>query len=161
MNNQELNNGILEYKRLKEEKARCIQVRDRLKELELNSSVNEYVELARSLNILKEIRIDSDEDIIFKSFNLIAQNTNDSNHIYVLMGTYMQDKFGKEIRINTNTYLPNHLIYNLYFDLETMKQRKIGLSIVKKFEDENRIIKPSCCDYEECTTYYNNLRNNA
>lgn len=158
MNSQEIIDGISEYERLKLERARHIQIMDGLKELEQNPSVNQYIELARSLNMLKEIKFDNDEELAFKAFHFIAQDTKKSNQIYVFMGTYIQNLFGKDIRTYINICSPQHYAYNLYLDLETMKERKISLSIFKEFENKNIIIKPHYRNFEECKRYYNNLR---
>ncbi|MDO4962756.1 MAG: hypothetical protein Q4E75_01460 [bacterium] len=162
MNNSEIKNGRKKYSKLLELKLLYEKCKNDITELEIDSKVQLYLNLSQKekhlidkrdeMLISELIRYDSvrrylyakqildtyndktlsDSRIVNKSFSGLACRTKDSNNIFIYMGSY--DK-SDSICIEQNKK-----IYNLYLDLETQVDKKVLLSDVNDFEENNIVV---------------------
>lgn len=158
MNNQEIQNGISEYQRLKQEKEELIKYKERMDQLSKDENVAEYICLANKFNMTMDQSVYKDEQLAFMAFDEIARTTCSSNRIYVFMGRYMETLFGDDVKIPNEDYPLMNYAYDLYYDLENMQKIKVNIYNTAKFQKENRIIKSNHFDLEHYKKYYTKLR---
>lgn len=162
MNNSEIKNGRKKYFKLLELKLLYEKCKNDIIELENDSKVQLYLYLSqkekslsnkRDKMLLSELLEDkvvekyiytkqildtyndktlSDSRIVNKSFSGIACRTKDSNNIFIYMGSYDKD--------DVICIEQDKKIYNLYLELETQVDKKVLLSDVNDFEDNNIVV---------------------
>lgn len=126
MNDKELKQARKQYQT-------NLKINKELEELQKTKEVLRYLQLANLPQITK-----TEEKILIDAFVPIANNTKDSNNIYVFMGSYYKyNDNTKEILLRKNDSLSN---YNYYWDLETEKCIHVPKEQVEEFEKNNIII---------------------
>lgn len=129
----------------------------RIKELEKDSNVKEYISLIGLSNYNKEFINDSDNEIIryiyTKYICKIMENT--TNKIYVYLGTFKySNEFDgvhsySDIRIDYND---KNADYRLYQDIELLYSKKVAIKDCNLFEKNNIVINPH--SYYKMSEYY-------
>lgn len=114
------------------EKNKLESMEQRIKELEQNPIVNEYIELVGDRNL--QSRRFYDCDLEYSAVSQLAYNTVNSNNILVYMGAYTG------ILGHIELVCPGNAEYILYRDLETIKYYKIQPQEKDEFEKQHRII---------------------
>lgn len=134
MTNEEFLRGKTKYNELSQElqrieeerESKLLEIETRMKSLEEDEKVKEYIALMSEKEKLYIDRLskhsinERKSKIIYEVFDDICKNTHDSNNIYVYMGL-----IGKFYR---------------YKNIETTKEKFIGLDKVLNFLENNQII---------------------
>lgn len=142
MNNEEFLRGKLKYDELLQKKQKAEDERDsrlfeidiRIKCLEENENVKEYIDLNCEKNqikndaILKSLTSESNSKIIYEAFDNICKNTQDSNNIYAFMWS--------------------NGLTSIYKDLETTKEEIVPFNKQLLFSKKHRVIYPTCNNTE-------------
>lgn len=104
----------------------------RLEKLKGDSKVKEYIGLNKILTDVANGEY-TEEKIIDLSYGEAALNTEDSNNIFIYMGSY-------DLAKNKVGYYYPFVEYDLYWDLETKTEFYINYDKRKDFEKENNVI---------------------
>lgn len=129
----------------------------RIKELEKDNNVKEYISLVGLSNCNKEFINDSDDEIINYIYTkyIYKIDENSTNKIYVYLGTFKySNEFDvvhsySDIRTDDNDKKAN---YRLYQDIELDFIKQVNIDDCKLFEENNIIINPD--SYYKMREYY-------
>ena len=140
MNDKELKQARKQYQN-------NIKINKELEQLQKTKEVLRYLELTNLPQIIK-----TEEKILIDTFAPFANNTKDSNNIYVFMGSYYKyNDNTKEILLRKNDSQSN---YNYYWDLETEKCIHVKKEQVEEFEKNNIILDNKVPTYSTSFKYY-------
>lgn len=93
-----------------------------------------------------------------ESLKKFLSNLNYDEKIYVYMGTYICNYPGLGFRINRDECDFFTPAYNLYRELKSEEDIKIGLYMEQMFELDNTVIKKSFDTLVESNKYFSHLR---
>lgn len=130
----------------------------RIKELEKNRYVREYLSLVGLSNTKQKFITDTDDEIISQIYgkHIHRIDERDTNGIYVYLGTF---RYSDEIDIVHSScdirvkYDDKRADYRLYKNIEQVFAKKININDCKSFERENIILNPN--SYYKEKEYYN------
>ena len=119
----------------------------RLRELEENKYVKEYLEIInkKSNNNYKWYEYTSDDQILDISYRTYSREIRESNRLYVYLGSYKSDQnYG--ISCSYNDILVERdspeVLYSIYWDLEKENEIKISIEVRDEFEKIHNIVYP-------------------
>lgn len=152
---KEIREEVLNIKKANEERN---QRRNRIKELEGDESVKEYIEL-RGIDTLADFTESiTDErtlasEIYYRYIHRIDKK--DTNGIFVYLGTYRESYESDIVHCNDDIkvgYNNPNAEYRLYQDLEQHSVITVPIKDCEVFEKSNRVIFPK--GYNLCKRYY-------
>lgn len=143
MNDRELLRGKLKYDSLQKEKQRLLSIQKTLSSLKKDPNVIEYVSWYFLMYGEEKKVIFSDEELAKMAFEDLASQTDESNRIYVEIGTYRASK-------NSNS-----IEFIVYKDLETKKDIVINSLYTEEFKARNKVIESNI---ENKLDFYEKLR---
>lgn len=119
----------------------------RIKELEENETVKEYLELIKLLEEHEGKRFSgyTEEKLMEFTFNSMLSQIKETNNIYVCMGTYMLsnehdiEHGPRDIRLNRDDEKAQ---YRIYKNIETYDSESISIKKCDEFERTHKIIYP-------------------
>lgn len=129
----------------------------RIKKLEKNRYVREYLSLVGLSNTKQKFITDTDDEIISQIYgkHIHRIDERDTNGIYVYLGTF---RYSDEIDIVHSScdirvkYDDDRADYRLYQDLEQLASLVVNIKDCKAFEENNTIINPN--GYFKSREYY-------
>lgn len=135
MNNEELKKARKRYRIALIENKRILEIKQEIEELKQTEEVIRYLELLKFENL----QIETAEELINRAFAPIISNTEESNNIYVFMGSYTKH-YGNTA--DTLSPIKNALWtdYNKYVDLETERCIQIPKRNIESFEKTHIVI---------------------
>ena len=128
----------------------------RIKELEKNRYVKEYINLLGLSISRQDFIIDDTDSIVSKIYskyiNKIGES--DTNRIYVYLGTYRYSSTADIVSLGDDrvSYDDDRADYRLYQDLEQLASLVVNIKDCKVFEENNTIINPN--GYFKSREYY-------
>lgn len=147
--NQEILYAIrLEYEEQKALKRKVDDMKSRLEALKKNEYVIEYLELLNMLNKMNYHRFSTwtDDNILDSVFRMHSYKNNETNGIYVCLGTFMLDdlcdiEHGPYDRIVDRD--DPRAEYRKYQDIECIDTIQIPIKRCEEFEKKHKIIYPN------------------
>lgn len=152
---KEIREEVLNIKKANEERNKK---RSRIRELESNESVKEYMRL-REIDACTDVKeFTTDEktlasEIYYRYIHRIDRK--DTNGIYVYLGTYRESYESDIVHCNGDIkvgYNNPDAEYRLYQDLEQNSVITVPIKDCEEFEKSNRVIFPK--GYNLCKKYY-------
>lgn len=152
---KEIREEVLNIKKANEERNKR---RNRIRELENDESVKEYIKLRgiEPLTDFKESTIDDKtiaSEIYYRYVHRIDKK--DTNGIFVYLGTYRESYESDIVHCNGDIkvgYNNPDAEYRLYQDLEQNSVITVPIKDCEEFEKSNRVIFPK--GYNLCKRYY-------
>lgn len=137
-----------ELKELRSKKEKMINKRNRFlelskkkNELETEESVKKYFEVMRQLeDEFDDYELQTEEDIMNKLSNA---GVNDTNDIFIYMGTYVYDNESDIFHGPTPCLVSRDdkkAIFSLYRNIETMECEQVIIPLRDKFEKEHNVV---------------------
>ena len=136
-----------DYENQKELRDNTIKSLEKLKELENNEIVKEYLNLKEKLQLLKYERIinQTDTEIINTLFRRNMYSNKDTNEIYVCLGSFKLDNVydiehgPSDFRVRRDDPTAE---YRIYKDIENENYIQLAIDKCEKFENTHKVIIP-------------------
>jgi hypothetical protein len=168
MTNEDLEKIRNKYKELKDKRSEILKIAEDIKRYEQDPIVKKYMELIKlykknTTGCMNAFDKKTDDDLLNSA--LISVRINETNNIYVYMGTfkkryeYDEEYCEDDYQVKKNDLLAD---YRTYRNLEFMSYQddyevKVPIEYCEEFEEEHIIIYPQgTCGYDQ---YYLKLRN--
>ncbi len=152
---KEIREEVLNIKKANEERNKR---RNRIRELETNESVKEYIKL-RGIDTLADFTESTTDERTLASeiyYRYIYRiDKEDTNGIYVYLGTYRESYESDIVHCNGDIkigYNNPNAEYRLYQDLEQHNVITVPIKDCEEFEKSNKVIFPK--GYNLCKRYY-------
>ena len=167
MTNEELEKIRKKFKELQEKRTAILKLGEEIKLLEQNPTVKKYLELVNlyeknTTGRMYEFDKKTDDDLLYSS--LCSVRINETNNIYVYMGTF-QKNYECDIEHGSTDYRVNKydpdVDYRIYRNLELMSYQdayeiEVQIEDCEKFEQEHIVIYPQ--NTSLCDQYYLKLK---
>ena len=128
----------------------------RMKELEKNRYVKEYISLVGLPKNKQKFITDTDDEIISQIYGRYIHRIDerDTNGIYVYLGTFRYSSATDVVSLGDDrvSYDDDRADYRLYQDLEQFASMVVNITDCKAFEENNTIINPN--GYFKSREYY-------
>lgn len=128
----------------------------RIKELEKNRYVREYLSLVGLSNTKQKFITDTDDEIISQIYDKYIHRIDerDTNRIYIYLGTFRYSSTDDIVSFGDDrvSYDDDRADYRVYQDLEQLASLVINIKDCKAFEENNTIINPN--GYFKSREYY-------
>lgn len=128
----------------------------RIKELEKNRYVREYLSLVGLSNTKQKFITDTDDEIISQIYDKYIHRIDerDTNGIYIYLGTFRYSSTADIVSLGDDrvSYDDDRADYRLYQDLEQFTSIVVNIKDCKAFEENNTIINPN--GYFKSREYY-------
>ena len=149
MNNNEIDAAKKEYSKLQALKEKYKDLKQRINYLENHNIVREYLQLVKQLNMMDENFNYDDENLVSLAFEGIADKTENSNEIWVYMGSYKTDPIMYNTMLVDKFELSDYILEK---NLETCEERKIYISeIIKRCISKSQMVeRPKSKPHKRC-----------
>lgn len=128
----------------------------KIKELEKNRYVREYLSLVGLSNTKQKFITDTDDEIISQIYDKYIHRIDerDTNGIYIYLGTFRYSSTADIVSLGDDrvSYDDDRADYRLYQDLEQLASLVVNIKDCKAFEENNTIINPN--GYFKSREYY-------
>ena len=128
----------------------------KIKELEKNRYVRDYLSLVGLSNTKQKFITDTDDEIISQIYDKYIHRIDerDTNGIYIYLGTFRYSSTADIVSLGDDrvSYDDDRADYRLYQDLEQLASLVVNIKDCKVFEENNTIINPN--GYFKSREYY-------
>jgi len=135
MNSDKLKDIKLKIDEKRIERDKYLKIKKRLEYLEKTALVSEYLELKAIEN--NEIAMLKNEDIISDIFRSNLVYSEDTENIFIYVGTYKIDEYGNEFRVHRFDEVAD---YEMFKNIESSEYMRVKITDLKDFFENNKVV---------------------